>query len=87
MVLGMNRLAVLPRIERNPVRHGPRDRDAIPLQAEVPVKPPSMVFLHHEPTRTVTGRPAGRFRGLGEIALVTVRIELSQNEIRLRTKD
>ncbi len=66
------------RIEGRALRDGPRDEDAVDLEAEVVVEPRRAVALDDEPpapTARGGGRVRRRFRGLAEVALATVFLE------------
>ena len=74
MVLGVDRHTVVLRVLGDAVRDRPGDRDAVVLEAQVPVQARRVVLLHHEAREAVSPRRrllARRLRGaLGPLAPV-----------------
>ena len=83
-------------LEGQPVGDGPRDQDAVPLQAQVPVQPRGVVLLDDEPVacgvvrRSELARTGGRNRvlvgnglvGDARVALAPVALELVSHRAR-----
>ena len=77
MVLGVDREPVLLGRLRDPVRHRPRDGDAVVFEPQVPVQTARVVLLDDEPgPPLLDGAGAGGLGGDGEVALGAVAVEL-----------
>src|SRR3990170_458393 len=61
MILNRDRQPLHFRVKRGPLRHRPRLKHPVKLQAKVIVKTPSGVFLNHENERPLPGFLLGRW--------------------------
>jgi len=63
MILGLHGEALVGRIGRGALGDSEREEDPVEFQAEVPVKVPGRVLVHHEEPAQLRGDDSCRFRG------------------------
>jgi hypothetical protein len=78
MVLGVHCEAIALRVLGDASRERPRNEDAIPLEAKVPVQPPCVMLLYYEAGGALLDAAlvTGRFRRLLEGSFRAVLLEL-----------
>ena len=59
MILDVHGEMLLAGLERDSLRHRPRDENAVALQAEVVVEPPRVMPLHYDGRRRAWGGMPG----------------------------